>query len=126
MLLCTSLINRLSQDGNGFFAQNQMPVNRLDAGELGDARRNRLRLIKMHSIIREIVTYCCFIWMIYTLSYANRNSNAFLQVNHLRQYFLNIGNAANDYSHVSVHQERERDLNVSSIRLRPFMITGHG
>ncbi len=54
----------------------------------------------MWSIIREVTVYLCFIWILYVISYSNRNNNDFLQVNHLRHFFLNIGSSSNDYTQV--------------------------
>jgi hypothetical protein len=83
-----------------FVNRFQARANRLNDGEVDFARQNRLRLVKMRSILREVASYCGFVWMIYTISYSNRNRHAFLQVNHLRQYFLNIGDVNNDFTQV--------------------------
>jgi hypothetical protein len=67
---------------------------------LAYARDQRLKEIHMWSIIREVTVYLCFIWILYVISYSNRNNNDFLQVNHLRHFFLNIGSSSNDYTQV--------------------------
>lgn len=54
----------------------------------------------MWSIIREICSYVCFIYIGYAVSYSTRNPNAFLQANHLRKFFLNIGHSQYDYTKV--------------------------
>ena len=55
----------------------------------------------MYSVLREILSCCCFIVIVYLISYSNRNTNSFLQVNHLRHYFLNIGRSTDDFTKVS-------------------------
>ncbi|CAF1471794.1 unnamed protein product [Adineta ricciae] len=35
------------------------------------------------------------------LTYSNRNVNTFLQVNHLRRFFVNVGHAQNDYTKIT-------------------------
>jgi len=72
----------------------------LNKAELVYARDQRLKEIHMWSIIREITTYLCFIWILYVISYSSRNNNDFLQVNHLRHFFLNIESSNNDYTQV--------------------------
>ncbi len=68
--------------------------------EVEEARSRRVREVQMWSIIREILSYLCFLWLIYVITYSNNNQNAFRQVNHLRQYFMNIGHKKNDYTKV--------------------------
>jgi hypothetical protein len=72
----------------------------LNQAELTYARDQRLKEIHMWSIIREILVYLCFMWILYVISYSNRNNNDFLQVNHLRHFFLNIESSTNDYTQV--------------------------
>lgn len=77
------------------------PINRLNQYELQSARQDYLKLLKMQSVIREILSYCCFIWMIYAISHSNRSSYSFQQVNHLRHYVLNTGDSQYDFIKVS-------------------------
>lgn len=78
-------------------------MHRLTRDEVDQARYHRLKQVKMWSIIRELVSYCCFIWMIYVVSYSNRNQHGYDQVNHLRHFLLNRGHARYDYMKVSVN-----------------------
>jgi len=55
----------------------------------------------MWSIVREILSYLCFLWIVYTIACSNRTNNDVLQVNHLREFFLNIGHPDYDYTKVS-------------------------
>ena len=88
------------QDYSLLVNRSRTPINRLNEGEIEDARQTRLKVLKMNSIIREIVAYCCFIWIIYVISCSNRNSNAFLQVNHFRDFLLNKDKSTHDYTKV--------------------------
>ncbi len=56
----------------------------------------------MWSIIREIFIYSCFLSLLYIVTYSNHQSNSFLQVNHLRKYFLNSRQINCDYTKVSL------------------------
>ena len=67
-----------------------------------EARSRRAREIQMWSIIRDILSYLCFLWTIYVITYSTRHSNASHQVKHLRQLFLNIDRPQHDYTKVSV------------------------
>ncbi|CAF5136050.1 unnamed protein product, partial [Rotaria sp. Silwood1] len=83
-----------------FTYRSQNRVNRLDENELARARDRRLKELHMWSIIRELLTYLCFLTMIYLTTYSNINSNAFLQVKHLRNFFLNTKQIDRDYTKV--------------------------
>ena len=62
----------------------------------------------MFAITRELLSYLCFIWMIYLISYANRNPHAHQQVNHLRHFLLNQGHAQHDYMKVSADLSQDK------------------
>ena len=83
-----------------FLNRSRVRANRLTKYEVEEARSRRLRTVQMWSIIREILSYLIFLWMIYTIAYSNRNDNAFRQVNHLCQFFLNTGHRNYDYTKV--------------------------
>ena len=85
----------------------QSPSHRLTRAELSEARYHRLKQMKMSTILREILSYCSFIWIIYLISYSNRNPNAFLQVHHLRHFLLNLGHSHHDYTKVNESDERQ-------------------
>ena len=76
-------------------------ANRLNKAEVICAREERLKEIKMWSIIREIFIYLCFLSLLYIVTYSNRDSNSFLQVNHLRKYLRNSRQINCDYTKVS-------------------------
>ena len=65
-----------------------MRVNRLNEAEVFCARQQRLKEIHLWSIIHEIVIYLCFFTLLSLVTYSTRDSNSFLQVDHLRKYFL--------------------------------------
>jgi len=85
-----------------FISRSHARANRLTKSEVEEARNRRLRDVQMWSIIREILSYLCFLWIIYAIAYSNRNENAFRQVNHLRRFFMNIGHANHDYTKVKL------------------------
>jgi hypothetical protein len=78
------------------------PVNAecLNEAQIACARHNRLQEIHMWSIIREIFINICFLVLLSTLIYSNRQSNSFLQVQHLQKYFLNTREIDNNYLEV--------------------------
>jgi hypothetical protein len=87
------------------------------------AREQRLKEIRMWSIIQEITAYLCFLWILYAISYSNRNNNDFLQVNHLRHFVLNIGHSNNDYTQISTIDQYWKWLEesfVSNIRAQQW------
>ena len=53
------------------------------------ARRERVKEIQMWSIIRELFSYLAFLILISLIVYSNQQANSFVQVRHLRRYFLN-------------------------------------
>ncbi|UJR25703.1 hypothetical protein I4U23_007054 [Adineta vaga] len=76
-------------------------VNRLDDGEVDWARNQRLKEIHMWAIIREVAIYIWFLSLLYIVIYANRNSNSYLPVKHLRSYFFNSRQNNMDYTKIS-------------------------
>jgi polycystin 1L2 len=70
------------------FHRSGIRANRLTKYELADARYRRLKDVQMWSIIREALTYFCFFAFLCVIVYSNYNSNSFLQVQHLRNYFF--------------------------------------
>ncbi len=103
-----------------FLYRLQNRVNRLNDGKLVWACNQRLKEIQMRSIIREIFSYFCFLTMIYLAAYSNINSNAFLQVQHLRNFFLN---SKEDFTRISAVNEYWTGLEnsfVSSIRAQEW------
>ncbi|UJR32694.1 hypothetical protein I4U23_020153 [Adineta vaga] len=62
-----------------FLSRPRTGINRLNKYELEEARTHRLKHLRMWIVTREILSYLYFLWTIYTLTYSNRNSNAFVQ-----------------------------------------------
>ncbi len=83
-----------------FNYQRSVRINRLTQGEIEYARVQRLKQIHMWSIIREALTYLCFLSFLFVITYSNPNSNSFLQVDHLRKYLLNSRQTDLDYTKV--------------------------
>ncbi|CAF0742236.1 unnamed protein product [Didymodactylos carnosus] len=90
MNIDTSLLSIRSKTG-------YIPLNE---AEIMDAREKRLKEIKMWDIIREIIAYASFLWILYVVSYSNRDPNGNLIVQHLRSYFLNIDVPYVDYTNI--------------------------
>ncbi len=82
------------------FSRPRIRANCLNEAELVCARYHRLKQIHMWSIIREIFLYLCFLSLLSVIVYPNRDSNSYLQVKHLRKYFLNSRQMDNHYSKV--------------------------
>ncbi|UJR06650.1 hypothetical protein I4U23_010936 [Adineta vaga] len=84
-----------------FTYRSPIRANRLNETQVTHLRHQRLKELQMWSIIREMLLYLCFLSLLYVIIYSNRDSNAFLQVNHLRKYFLNLRQNDLDYTKVS-------------------------
>jgi hypothetical protein len=50
----------------------------------------------------EFLSYIIFVFVLYAISYSNRSSDEYRQVNHLRQLFLNPHNFTYNYSQVRI------------------------
>jgi hypothetical protein len=75
-------------------------VNRLSNNELIVLRDQRLKELKMWSIIREILSYLCFLCFLNVVIYSNVNSNGFYQVNRLQKFILDSRQINQDYTQV--------------------------
>jgi polycystin 1L2 len=73
----------------------------LTSGEIAYARQKRLNEIKMWEILRELLAYASFLWILYVVSYSNRDPNAFYVMNHLREDLLNVNSATDDFTKVN-------------------------
>ena len=69
------------------------------------ARDQRLKEMKMWSIIREMLVYLIFLSLLYFVTYSNVNQQSFDQVRHLRQFFLNSRQVDRDFTQVSLKCE---------------------
>ena len=83
-----------------FIYRPRVRADRLNEAQVASARDQRLREIHMWSILHEIFTYICFFSLLSIVVYSNRSPDAFLQVNHLRKYFLNSRQTDSDYTKV--------------------------
>lgn len=72
----------------------------LTQGEIAFARDKRLKQIRMWEIIRELIAYSSFLWILYVVSYSNRDPNGFYLVKHLRNDLLNLNNATESFNNV--------------------------
>ncbi|CAF0978864.1 unnamed protein product [Rotaria sordida] len=103
--------------------QSRKPVNRLNENELANARQYRLKEIQKWSIIREFFIYLTFLTLICIIAYSNRDYNSFLQVHHLRKYFLNSRQINYDYTKISTINEYWKWLEnsfVSNLRAQQW------
>ena len=73
----------------------------LTAGEIAYARQKRLKEIKMWEILRELLAYASFLWILYVVSYSNRDPNSFYLMNHLKTDLLNLNSETNDFTQVN-------------------------
>ncbi len=72
----------------------------MNEAEVACERNKRLKELHMWSIIREILIYISFLLVVCVITYSNSDQNSFLQVNHMRKYFLNTRQIDNDYTNV--------------------------
>ncbi|UJR27333.1 hypothetical protein I4U23_008626 [Adineta vaga] len=72
----------------------------LTDGELIFARDKRLKEIRMWEIVRELIAYSSFLWILYLVSYSNRDPNAFFLMQHLREDLLDLNSKTNDYTKI--------------------------
>jgi hypothetical protein len=66
----------------------------------------------MWSVIRETLIYLCFVLILCLITYSNRNQNSFLQVNHLRKFFLNTRQLNQDYTKVRLFCFLTEKINI--------------
>lgn len=74
----------------------------LSEGEVAYARDQRLKKLRMWEIIRELVAYSSFLWILYVVSYSNRDPNAFYLMQQLKKEFVNPNNATGSFMKVIV------------------------
>ena len=63
-------------------------VNRLEKNEIDYAREQRLKEVRMWSILREFGICLLFLFLILSMTYANREENSYFQVAHFRNFFF--------------------------------------
>ena len=77
----------------------------LTEGELAYARDKRLKEIRMWEIVRELIAYASFLWILYLVSYSNRDPNAFFLMQHLREDLLDLNSQTNSFTQVNITTE---------------------
>ena len=68
-----------------------MAYNPPDPEVLKQARDKRLKEIQMYDILREILFYCFFLWILMVISYGFRDPNAHVMKDHITNEFISIG-----------------------------------
>ena len=53
------------------------------------ARLRKIRERKMYALLREIVGYVFFVWLVTTLAYSHRDRNAYYLTKHTKDLFFN-------------------------------------
>ncbi|XP_077979558.1 polycystin-2-like protein 2 [Glandiceps talaboti] len=71
-----------------------------DEKELSKAREQRVKEMKMYSIIREILFYIFFLWLLLIISYGNRDPNSYSYMEHLSTILMK-DDPYNDYMKVT-------------------------
>ena len=61
-----------------------------DPKALERARENRLKELKMYDILREIMFYTMFLWILMVMSYGFRDPNAFLLQKNFVNEFIDV------------------------------------
>lgn len=74
--------------------------DRLNENELVCARYHRLKELQMWTMIEELFISLSLLFVVSVLIYSTRDSNSFLQVQHLQRSFLHSTSMTNDYSQV--------------------------
>ncbi len=71
--------------------------------ELEQARKKRLNEIKMWDIIREIIFYSFFLWILMVISYRNRSPDSFYYKNSLEKMIIKNNDTLQWFTEVRVH-----------------------
>ena len=88
------------QNLSPFISRSASKIRRLSDHEIAWARDQRLKQIRMWSIIREVAAYLVFVVLLYLSTYSNLNENSFYEVKHLRQFFLQPNPYGPDFTQV--------------------------
>ncbi|XP_076459182.1 polycystin-1-like [Babylonia areolata] len=81
-------LHDLSADGFGAAKPRKIGYKPPDRSELEAARQKRLNEIQMWSIVREVVIYSFFLWILLVISYRQRNSDTFLYKDTMERVFI--------------------------------------
>jgi hypothetical protein len=68
--------------------------------ELEKAKLNRLKEIKMGTILKEIFSYLFFLWILIVLSYGNRDPNAYLMKQTIKSAIIEGSNSGESFEDV--------------------------
>lgn len=68
---------------------------------------NRKQLLKF---ILELLSYSCFVCVLYVVSYSNRNLDEYYQVRQLRRLFLNPNSFTDNFSKVKFDLIRKSNI----------------
>ena len=88
------------QDNTITADRTSIKIDRLTKKEVEEKRKIRLKEIEMWSYIRQLLIYSFYLCTLYTISYANRNSNSYQHVQHLKNFFLGSTNSSFNYAKV--------------------------
>ena len=113
-------------DQSPFVSRAQPRARRLNEGELAWARDQRLKELRMWSIIREVATYFGCLVVLYLATYSNLNGYSFQQMQHLKIFFLNTRQASADFTQVSLYPTSEHTGEHRRSRFKPLTTIGTG
>ncbi|XP_074649181.1 polycystin-1-like [Tubulanus polymorphus] len=92
-----------SQDAYGAARPRKIAYRPPDPDLLERAREQRLKEIQMYNIIREIIFYALFLWVLLSVSYTFRDPYSYKMKDHLEKFFIGKGGPVNDYSAIQNH-----------------------
>ena len=91
------------QNDSPFHIQPVARPRRLDPQTLAKVRQERLREMKMWSIIQEIILHLCFVFFANVVVYSQFQPNASYHVQHLHSFFSSRRHTSMNYQQVSHH-----------------------
>ena len=80
----------------------------------------------MWSFIQQLLLHGCFLVVLYTVSYANRNPYSYPQIDHLRNFFFDSNNPTQNYLQVFLLLSFINLYMVDMNRYQQLMTIGHG
>ncbi|XP_070581220.1 polycystin family receptor for egg jelly-like isoform X2 [Ptychodera flava] len=101
--------------------ERKLAYKPMDETELNKAREQRMKEIKMYAVIREILFYIFFLWLLLVISYGNRDPNAFSYMEHLKT-LLAKEESVHDFYNVTT---RERFWSYTHNYLVPSLSVGN-
>lgn len=73
-----------------------------DMAKMERAKLKRLKELQMTSILKEIISYAAFIWILTVLSYGNRDPSAYYLRQNLKDTFIREGAENHDFMAVRI------------------------